>query len=99
MDTAAPALAAQLIGGGNTPTSVPGFPTLWITPAMSIVLLNGADAAQFPLGPLQFQNAITISFTIPAMIGLQFVVQGLAVTPMAENGFFATSDAYFMRII
>ena len=96
--TAAPALVAQLIDGGNSPMSVPGFPNFWITPSQSIILLNGTDAAQFPFGPLQLQSPIPISFTIPSMVGLQFVAQGLAVTPMAQNGFFATSNAYFMRI-
>ena len=93
LQTAAPLIVAQSLGSGSaTPTHVANFPTVWVTPTSAIFI-------QAPFAPAQLQNPLSFTFAIPALMGERFVIQAFGLTSSATNGFFASSRAFFVRII
>lgn len=94
-----PVLVGQLYASGAHPGS--SFPGLQVniaaSPAPSVIFDGNLMGGIF--GPLTLPaSGITLQGTVPpGVAGMSAIVQALAVTPTAANGFFATSVARELR--
>lgn len=63
----------------------------------STILLIGTDAGLTPIGvpPLLSPGGATLGFFVPpALAGMDLLLQGVALAPVASNGFFAASNGF-----
>lgn len=97
-----PLLVAQIILTGQSPSNPIGFPEAWIVPGAfppPIVLFDG-NAQATTLGPaLLTPIGLSLGAVVsPSLSGIDFVMQGFGLTPTANNGFFASSEAYLIEV-
>jgi hypothetical protein len=97
-----PILVAQVIPNGQSPGNPVGFPEVWVVPNAQpapLILFDG-NAQTALVGPTLL-SVVGLSLNAvlsPSLIGIDFVVQGLALDAAAANGFFASSEAYLVEV-
>jgi hypothetical protein len=90
--TGYPVLLAQFYFPPPTPLAIGRFPELHVD-RMAVIAYDG-------LGGAPLAGGVTLLFGTPAgASGFVFRVQGLAVSPLAANGFFAVSDAHQVVVL
>ena len=86
-------LAAQAYSTGAPSPIVFGLPTLHLDPNRLPSPLVLFDIVLPPTG-------MTLPFVVPSnLAGISFNLQAVTVTPIAANGFFASTDAHELRIV
>lgn len=86
-------LAAEVFLTGTPPQPLASFPVIHLHPALAFVI---ADTSPFPLGV----NGIAVGAPVPAgLAGQSLMLQGVAVSASAANGFFAASDGHELRFL
>ena len=87
--------------GGSTGT-VPGFPSLHISLANPAFILVDATAGS-ALGPINLvaplSGSTTTLVTPVGLSGMSAIIQGLVVTPMSGNGFFAATGGHEIQFL
>ena len=96
---------AQAFPSGTPPSPVAGFPEIQINPIDPV--FNPAYGAVLPLLPptlgqpfgtvLLPAGGMDIAFLVPPGLGQSIMLQALALSPLAHNGFFAASDGVELR--
>lgn len=87
-------LLGQGFPTGSPPAPVIGYPELRIQPGAYFLLAPGlAPAWEIPI-----TNGFTWGFAVPVSYpGYSLMVQGFALSPLAANGYFATTEGHELR--
>ena len=92
---ATPALVGQFFVTGNPPSGPIGFPELHVNNSGAIVLFNGAFGGLFGMGAGIPVTGVSLQSTVPTgLSGMSLILQAVAVSSSANNGFFAAASAH-----
>lgn len=97
-DLTPPLLVGQLFSTGFPP--VGALPGLWVNTSGAAILVNGLDPGILGLSTVVIPGTgNTYAYLIPSgLAGYSVILQALAVSPFASNGFFAITDGHEIQM-
>jgi hypothetical protein len=82
------------------PAPVGALPNLHVNTFGAFIIVNGTDPSAFGGFQVVAPGGSTFAFSIPVSVaGQSCIVQSLALSPFATNGFFALSDGHEIRFL
>lgn len=92
-------IVGQFFATGG-PAPVGALPNLYVNTFGAFIIVNGTDPSAFGGFQVVAPGGSTFAFNIPVSVaGQSCILQSLALSPFAANGFFALSDGHEIRFL